>query len=262
MKWTITWGVGVLALAGLTLPSAAADLPMKAPMMVPPPVSWNGCYLGVNAGGVWGNSKSTWTAHATTGGLGGFTPPAAAALDAAGTNKITANGFTGGGQVGCNWQTSAFVFGAEADINYTGIDKIVAVGIPAFGGVGVSTGVQSKWLSTIRGRLGVLPAPEWMIYITGGLAIANVQFADAAAFNLPVPSINAASSDDTTVGWTAGGGVEWMFAPKWSFKVEGLYVDLGTKNFTSINTFSAPATIAHHHTLTETLARAGINWHF
>ena len=106
-----------------------------------------------------------------------------------------------------------------------------------------------------------------MIYATGGLAIANVKFADAAAFpvsnrQVPLPSINAASSDDTRTGWTAGGGVEWMFAPKWSLKVEGLYVDLGNVNFISSNSLAPAATIAHHHTLTETIARAGINWHF
>jgi outer membrane immunogenic protein len=28
-------------------------------------------------------------------------------------------------------------------------------------------------------------------------------------------------------GWTAGGGVEWMFAQNWSAKLEYLYYDLG-----------------------------------
>jgi outer membrane immunogenic protein len=32
-------------------------------------------------------------------------------------------------------------------------------------------------------------------------------------------------------GWTAGGGLEWLFLPSWSFKVEYLYYDLGSANY-------------------------------
>ncbi len=32
--------------------------------------------------------------------------------------------------------------------------------------------------------------------------------------------------NNTRTGWTAGGGVEWMFAPHWSAKLEYLYFDL------------------------------------
>jgi outer membrane immunogenic protein len=262
MKGAITLGVGVLALAGMTLPSAAADLPTKAPMMVPPPLSWNGCYLGANAGGVWGDSKFTWVANPV-----GFGGPAA--INAGGTNKINETGFTGGGQIGCNWQMGVFVLGGEADINYTDIDKSIGVVIPPNPAlrtdeIGIAEGVQSKWLSTIRARIGFLPAPAWMIYATGGLAIANVKFADAAVF-AHSDTFNAAGNDDTRTGWTAGGGVEWMFMPKWSLKLEGLFVDLGNVNFVSINSLPAVfpnSTIAHRHSFTETIARAGINFHF
>ncbi len=36
-----------------------------------------------------------------------------------------------------------------------------------------------------------------------------------------------ASASKTRVGWTAGAGGEWMFAPGWSAKFEYLYIDLG-----------------------------------
>ena len=38
----------------------------------------------------------------------------------------------------------------------------------------------------------------------------------------------AASSTDTTIGWTAGAGVEYAFLGNWSAKLEYLYADLGT----------------------------------
>ena len=35
-------------------------------------------------------------------------------------------------------------------------------------------------------------------------------------------------------GWTAGAGVEVMFAPKWSLKAEYLYRSFGSQNYLSI----------------------------
>jgi hypothetical protein len=32
---------------------------------------------------------------------------------------------------------------------------------------------------------------------------------------------SAVSDDDNRTGWTVGGGLEWMFAPNWSLKVDG-----------------------------------------
>ena len=44
--------------------------------------------------------------------------------------------------------------------------------------------------------------------------------------------MNAFGFSNTPTGWTAGGGVEWMFAPHWSAKVEYLYVDLSSNGAT------------------------------
>ena len=63
--------------------------------------------------------------------------------------------------------------------------------------------------------------------------------------------------------WTAGGGLEWMFAPNWSLKAEYLYVDLGDINNTITYTYGANVS-----TMTSTahdkfhVVRAGLNWHF
>jgi outer membrane immunogenic protein len=41
---------------GFAQVASAADMPVKARPMTPVPVafSWTGCYIGVNAGGLWG----------------------------------------------------------------------------------------------------------------------------------------------------------------------------------------------------------------
>ena len=80
-----------------------------------------------------------------------------------------------------------------------------------------SANANLSWFGTVRGRLGYLITPTLLIYGTGGFAYGQV---DAWGFS------------STHTGWTAGGGVEWMFAPHWSAKVEYLYVNLSGKQWT------------------------------
>jgi opacity protein-like surface antigen len=63
------------------------------------------------------------------------------------------------------------------------------------------------------------------------------------------------SSDATRAAWTVGGGVEWLFAPRWSTKLEYLYVDTDS---VSVTLFGVPFTgRARDH-----IVRAGVNYHF
>ena len=40
---------------------------------------------------------------------------------------------------------------------------------------------------------------------------------------------NGNNGSNSRVGYTLGGGLEWMFLPNWSLKAEALYYDLGRK---------------------------------
>src|SRR5262245_33998771 len=87
----------VLAAASMT--AWAADLPVKArPMPAPvvPVSTWSGCYLGGNAGVGWG------TGEIAISGVGG------GLVQENGHNNTR---FAGGGQLGCDWQSGAWVFG-------------------------------------------------------------------------------------------------------------------------------------------------------
>jgi outer membrane immunogenic protein len=71
------------------------------------------------------------------------------------------------------------------------------------------------------------------------------------------------------VGWTVGGGAEWMFAPHWSLKGEYLYYDLGSVIYGSTitaNTGPLPFwTAAFTSTAANfrgSIARAGLNYKF
>lgn len=216
-----------LALALFCLVSAgtaalAADLPRKAPIAPPPlPVDiWTGFYIGVNLGYGWARTST----------------------DGVSSNNI--NGVIGGGQLGYNWQTGNLLLGLEGDFQGSGQKRSDSGVI-----LGTTFAVDQKipWFATMRGRLGYAAGP-WLFYGTGGAAWVN--------YKLSVSALGASVSDDTTkAAWTAGGGVEWMFAPKWSAKLEYLYIDTGSTSVTLFGTtFNARAK--------DNIVRAGVNYHF
>src|SRR5947208_3079498 len=103
--------------------AGAADLPVKAPVMAPvlaPAFSWTGCYIGGNAGWIGGGDRYDLSmAGGFLNPLNVFSIPANSALlnHSYTSNGSSNSGFTGGGQIGCNYQNGSFVWGVEADIN-------------------------------------------------------------------------------------------------------------------------------------------------
>ena len=82
--------------------------------------------------------------------------------------------------------------------------------------------------------------PTVLLYGTGGLAYGNVQVTDTVfSSNFGAASF---SSSDTRVGWTVGFGIEGLFinAPQWTWRVEYLYLDLGTVNGSGIDPNGQP----------------------
>jgi outer membrane immunogenic protein len=100
-----------LLAASATATATAADLRLKAPRGVPPPAfTWTGCYFGGYVGGLVGQTR--WRDP-----LGNF--------DIFINNQdVDHASFTGGGQIGCNYQINQFVIGIEADIGGAHVDKV------------------------------------------------------------------------------------------------------------------------------------------
>ena len=48
--------------------------------------------------------------------------------------------------------------------------------------------------------------------------------------DVTINGFDVGSVSRTRTGWTAGAGVEWMFAPNWSAFLEGNYMDFGSNN--------------------------------
>ena len=267
---------GVMALAGTAF---AADLP-AAPPPPPPPPMWTGFYAGVNAGYDWAASRNV-----TTTAIPGFAAPtfgtelALSSALATGTNSVSPNGFIGGGQIGYNYQLNPnWVVGLEADMqgiaSSNSASSFAGAGVPVgFPGETITSAVTSSkqldYLGTVRVRFGYLLMPTFLIYGTGGLAYGGVQTTTSILQNNtglgtgPFGSFGRISN--TEVGWTAGGGFEWMFLPNWSAKVEYLYYDLGTAT-NGLGLLSNPGLYTSSASSTTrfngSLVRAGIDYHF
>ena len=65
----------------------------------------------------------------------------------------------------------------------------------------------------------------------------------------------------TATGWTVGGGVEWMFAPNWSAKVDYLHAEL-TGGGHNNGGWGWGWNIADRHRLDLNLVRVGVAYHF
>jgi len=244
----------ILSIAAV-VPAVAADLPQPLPPQAPvayvptvaPVYNWGGIYVGINGG--YGFGTSSWS------------DPANAAASSSG--DFSTNGGLVGGTLGVNFQTDAFVFGLETDIDWQSLDgtgnsafcNSVALSAVVGAAAGLSCQTESDWLGTVRARVGYA-ADRVLFYGTAGGAYGNVQ----------VGLSNQSLQSNTEFGWTAGAGVEWAFADSWTAKVEYLYVDLGnsTCNVTGSCGFdSATGTPASDSIkFTESVVRAGINFKF
>jgi outer membrane immunogenic protein len=144
------------------------------------------------------------------------------------------------------------------------------------------------WLGTVRGRLGYLATPTLLLYGTGGLAYGNAwanveqtaieDHSATSDLNLYSGLHNETSTwlggghqNQLLTGWTAGGGLEWMFMQNWSLKAEALYWDLGRMNVETVayGVTGKPSDFSNNIGWGRTSvsysgvqAKAGINYHF
>jgi outer membrane immunogenic protein len=252
-------------------PAIAADMPVKArPAPVMAPVwNWSGFYLGLNGGYSWGRSSRD---------LNFFNPLNGATIATASGAGRDLDGGVFGGQIGYNWQASNWVFGIEADLQWTGqqgsTTALCPVGgcfpaltfVPAAGGSSATLTDKLEWFGTIRGRVGFTVTPSVLLYATGGGAYGSVK-TDLGLSTLTanlVPVTIAGSRSTDRFGWTVGAGAEWMFASNWSGKLEYLYMDLGSISnsvvFPTASGLPLGANVSSR--ITDSVFRGGINYHF
>lgn len=165
-------------------------------------------------------------------------------------------GFTIGEHSGYNIQCDDTLFGIESDFSYFGAENNMDCG--GCGEDGQSFKSELNWFSTVRGRLGYVGFENTLLFVTAGLAYANVDhtFTD---FDEEFSQKNS----DTRFGWTAGGGVEFLRDANWTFRADALYVDLGTENRTyTTDGCDGPCTATASWNDTFWVARLGLTYHF
>ena len=120
-NWFKGAAVAALTVAG-AVAAQAADLPTRkeapAPVFVPPPFTWTGFYIGLNAGGIISSGSSNATLIAPDLEL------CCSELFPGRDWQRSRADFIGGGQAGYNWQTGAFVLGVVTDFDGTSLSKL------------------------------------------------------------------------------------------------------------------------------------------
>ncbi len=202
----------------------------------PPAFSWTGCYVGLHAGGDWGNS--TWTPAAP------FSVVPSASMDA--------NGAIGGAQAGCNYQAQSFVLGVEGEVWGSGL-----TGSTSFADYeGTETlKTTSDFGGDVAARFGYA-IDRALIFGKIGVASADYRFTDTFA---DIEGFTeAASGRAAYTGLLLGVGVEYALDAHWSVKGEYDYINYGSKNVAMTGNFDYIAAIRN----TENIVKVGANYRF
>ncbi|HJT80520.1 MAG TPA: outer membrane beta-barrel protein [Chthoniobacterales bacterium] len=209
LRTVITFALtGVTAGAFAGTASLRDSKDVKQVVQEPTPAAmcdWTGPYVGVHAGGQFGDSV---THDFATGRVFGYDQ----------------SGFNGGLQVGYNFQWNWLVLGPEIDVGYMNVE---GEGVePRFPNVRGET--DSDFYTTMRGRIGVRLncGGCWLLYATGGAIGMNY----TTRYHVD-PNFFDARGNDFNWGYTVGGGVERKIGRHWSVKAEYLYFSTDEQSF-------------------------------
>src|SRR6516165_9735081 len=219
-KYSLTLLAAAAVALAASQTASAADLarrapPPAAPVYVPPPVfSWTGFYIGGNLGVAWTDGDLCCDGFGNSVGISQHAV------------------FTGGGQVGANYQWNWLVLGVEGDFdwlaNNNNSSRTLVVNNNAF-----QLSANDRWITTVTGRVGYAfnwgtwgGAPgwglgnggAWLIYGKGGWGWAGVNKFTLTNLN-GFGSIDLSNSNSNN-GPVGGVGIEWAFAPNWTAKLE------------------------------------------
>ena len=239
--------VVAFALLSSTSIAAAADLPArtytKAPVYAAPVYNWTGFYAGAHVGAAFGNDNGL-------SGLGVFTTATSNGNDGA---------FLGGGQIGADYQfASNWVVGIEGQISgLSGNDRTIR------GSGGNPNNIRdiirdrNDWLASVTGRLGYTWGPG-LIYAKGGVAFRDN---DNVGVLNGFPGPDTLLVDSKQTGYTVGAGLEYMFAPAWSAKVEYQYYNFDHTNIALLSPGGTTRGTLSYNDDIHTV-KVGVNYHF
>jgi outer membrane immunogenic protein len=228
MKKLLLATTGLVVVLVASAPAFAADMRARPYTKAPPAMvetinDWSGFYVGFNAGG--GSSRDRWNLL-TNGGV---------AVNPALANEGTTNGGGAavGGQIGYRYQMSNWVFGVEAQgdwSSFKGQNRNLVV--PT-----LTDRSRTNGFGLFTGQVGYSWAPGLLAYFKGGAAVVGDRYDTfTTATGVMVDRANT-----TRWGGTVGAGLEYAFAPNWSVGVEYDHLFMGNKNLNFVNAAGALA---------------------
>jgi outer membrane immunogenic protein len=238
--------------AGFVGSSFAADLPAKAPRIMPAPVvhtSWTGCYIGAGGGyGMWNQDHQA------------LSPTTLVATSASAT--AGGRGWFGTVEAGCDYQfADRWVVGVMGNYDFSNMRG-------DFNPVGTTFVGQEKLTSTwaVGGRVGYLVLPGLLTYFSGGYTQARfsqIDFLTGTFFTVPT---TLAASAQTYDGWFLGSGFEHAldFLPGLFWKTEYRFATYQAQNVPVYLTALGTTTLVEYERSTKYVQtlRSELVWRF
>jgi len=220
----------------------AADVPVRGAKPVPATRSWDwtGTYIGIQAGGGWGDAQQSDALPFLSG-------------------RYNVSGGLAGATWGYNWQVGNSVISFESDAAWANIHGTTngasGLGGPC-GGAPSRCEAELQYFGTARLRLGYA-VDRWLPYVTGGMATGYIHAAEGTTGSSPT-----GTGSEFHFGWTAGAGIEAMIDPHWSAKVEYLYTDLRNGHVFTDSFGGGLAFVTESEQMRFHVVRAGLNYRF
>jgi len=257
MKSLLLAGTAIVA---FVTAASAADLAArpytKAPAAPARTHNWTGCYAGGHVGAGWSKPNLT-------------DPPGVLSVNGSFDVKGDAS-VLGGVQLGCDYQfANAWVIGLAGDFSGTSIKG--TANDPFFGNKNPGPAqihTRTDWLASLSGRAGY----AWdnvLLYGKGGVGFAHDRYglsnftATGGGFCQSGGSFIACNpaGDFTRVGWVAGAGLEWAFAPNWSALIEYDHYGFSQKTLSLSDPNAVGPTLLNVRQDID-VVKVGVNYHF
>jgi outer membrane immunogenic protein len=264
----VAWSVASSVASSVPWSSVGRAADVGVPPPPPPPFAstWTGCYIGGHGGYGTASSSSV------------YSSPISPILDVNGfftagqlIQSFDNKGTVGGGQLGCQQQWGAFVWGIEGDWSSfrNSSSRSFANGFDEGGGVNFSqTFIQTLGYSSLwsaRGRVGMVFSEVYHVYLTAGVGGARTNYTYSASFNETGVGSGAVGGavDIRPSRLVYGAGMEWKAWSGLIVGVEYLHYDLTSDTVIPFNTALLNPSIAlgdHVRTTNIDAVRARVSW--
>lgn len=250
--------LGTAALFAISTLVHAADMPRQynKAATVDPPAGWSGWYVGAFGGWAGGHDTPTLDGVSVSG-LSKYQQKKLGAFSVPGGFDLTQSGLLIGGKLGYDVQPCSWcVVGLGASLAWSNSHGAVVVN-------GQQQTRDMDWLGRVVARAGVLPNPNWLVYMDGGLAVGRWKTDLTGVASCGANTTCLTGSDTfTKAGWTVGGGVEAKFARNLSAELALTYAKFADQSFALNGTaFKTGTVVGTDHIRTDVLAiTIGLNW--